>query len=502
MRDKIRNCLRAGFAGLYVVTPEEVRAEADLKAVADELGYTVLSWTVTAGLLNTRTGAVDSITDPVEAVAAVGDLPERSVVVLKDGHLFLGDAGQAANPVIVRALKDSIRAARCSAKAVVILACRLVLPPELEKEFAVIEVGLPDRAALKVIATNIAKSAGLTLEPSAVDAAAESARGLTTTEAEDIMALAVVTSGGPDPVLIAREKARTVKKNGILEIIEPAETAADVGGLDGLKGWLLKRRNAFTPEASAFGLPPPRGVLILGIPGTGKSLTAKAAASILERPILRLDAGRLFAGLVGESEANLRRAIQTAEAVAPCILWIDEIEKGFSGSRSSASTDGGTSARVFGGFISWMQEKAAPVFVVATANDVSQLPPELLRKGRFDELFFVDLPDDGDRAQIWRIHIGKRRRDAAGFDVQALVKLSEGFTGAEVEQVVVDALYDAYDAGRDLDTAGVIAAIQRTVPLSVTMSEQVDALRQWARNRARPAAGERRSPKAARRIAA
>jgi SpoVK/Ycf46/Vps4 family AAA+-type ATPase len=215
-----------------------------------------------------------------------------------------------------------------------------------------------------------------------------------------------------------------------------------------------------------------------------------------------LDAGRLFAGLVGESEANLRRATQTAEAVAPCILWIDEIEKGFSGSRSSASTDGGTSARVFGGFISWMQEKAAPVFVVATANDVSQLPPELLRKGRFDELFFVDLPDDDDRSAIWRIHIGKRRRDAAGFDVQALVKLSEGFTGAEIEQVVVDALYDAYDAGRDLDTAGVIAAVQRTVPLSVTMSEQVGALRQWARNRARPAAGERRSPKAARRIAA
>jgi len=411
MKDKLKNYIRAGFAGLFVVTFEEIRAEADLKAVADELGYTLLSWTVTSGILNTDTGAVQNVTDPIEAVTAISDMPEKTILVLKDYHQFLGDSMQPASPLVTRSLKERIREARCSAKTVVILACKLMLPPELEKEFAVIEMDLPDRTALATVARHIAESAGIEIDDVIINAAAEAARGLTTTEAEDTMALSIVTHGTHDPVLIAREKAQTVKKNGILEIIEPKETVDDIGGLENLKSWLQKRRNASSKEAVDFGLPTPKGVLILGIPGTGKSLTAKAASSILERPILKLDAGKLFAGIVGESEANLRRAIQTAEAIAPCILWIDEIEKGMSGSRSSGSTDGGTSARVFGSFISWMQEKVSPVFVVATANDVTQLPPELLRKGRFDELFFVDLPDEEEREAIWRIHIQKRDRD-------------------------------------------------------------------------------------------
>jgi len=351
------------------------------------------------------------------------------------------------------------------------------------------------------MATRLAESADIEVNDQQAEAAAEAARGLTTVEAEDIMALSLVTERTLDPTMIAREKAVAIGRDGILELVEPTETADDVGGLDNLKGWLTKRRNAFGKEAREYGLPNPKGVLILGIPGTGKSLTAKVASSILGRPILRLDAGRLFAGIVGESEANLRRAVRTAEAIAPCILWIDEIEKGMSGARSSGSSDGGTSARVFGSFLSWMQEKTSPVFVIATANDIGQLPPELLRKGRFDELFFVDLPDDNERDAIWRIHINRRGREADTFDIHAFVQLSEGFTGSEIQQAVTDAMFDCFDLGKELDTGSIVRAIDGTVPLSITMAEQIKHLRQWAGNRARRASS-RNSGDGSRRIAA
>ncbi len=487
MHDKLTCYIRAGFAGLYLVTPEEIRAEAELQAAADELGWTLFCWSITSGLINPADGKVTDLPDPVEAVREIENLPEQSLLILKDYHQFLGDATQPASPLVTRTLKETVRRARAGARALIITAPVLQLPPELDKEFTVITADLPDQQQLREVAVNIARSGDIEVSDDMLDRAAEAARGLTVNEAEDIMALSVVSSGGLDPVLIAREKALTVKKNGILEIIDSQVTADSIGGLEALKGWLFKRRHAFTREAAEFGLPVPKGVLILGIPGTGKSLTAKAASSILERPILRLDAGRLFAGIVGESEANLRRAVQTAEAIAPCVLWIDEIEKGMSGSRSSASTDGGTSARVFGSFISWMQEKTSPVFVVATANDISGLPPELLRKGRFDELFFVDLPDETEREAIWRIHIAARGRNPDQLDVNAFVKLSDGFTGSEIEQAVIDALFDCFDAGTELDNNALTGAVDRTVPLSVTMAEQIKALRQWAKQRARAA---------------
>ncbi|MBT7914494.1 AAA family ATPase, partial [Candidatus Bathyarchaeota archaeon] len=331
------------------------------------------------------------------------------------------------------------------------------------------------------------KSAGIELSSALVQSAAEAARGLTATEAEDIFALSVVRTQQLESGLISSEKARAIAKDGILELSESRETLDSIGGLGELKSWTLRRRNAFSPRAREYGLPVPKGVLILGIPGTGKSLCAKASASAFGFPLLKLDAGKLFAGIVGESEANLRRAIQTAEAISPCILWIDEIEKGFSGSKSSGSTDGGTSARVFGSFISWMQEKTAPVFVVATANDISQLPPELLRKGRFDELFFVDLPDEAERRRIWEIHICRRERDPRSFDLQSLSDLSKGFTGSEIEQVVIDALFESFDRDLELTDEALTDAVIRTVPLSTTMAEPIRALRDWAKNRARPA---------------
>ncbi len=487
MKDRITRLVRAGFAGIYLVTSEEARAEIEISRAAGELGYDLYAWSVTEGLVNPASGPVRDIFDPAEAAACLGELPEKSILMLKDYHQFLGDDAQPASPVVTRTLRDEIRRAGAGGRAAVITACRKQLPPEISREFTVLEFELPDTGILEGIARGLCESAGIEAGDDMVAAAAGAARGLTVTEAENTMALSIVACGKPDPGFIASEKARAIGHDGILEITGRTVDPESVGGLDVLKSWLTRRRHAFTREAAEFGLPAPRGVLILGIPGTGKSLTAKAASSILGKPVLRLDAGKLFAGIVGESEANLRRALQTAEAVAPCILWIDEIEKGFSGSGSSNTADGGTSSRVFGSFLSWMQEKNSPVFVVATANDISQLPPELLRRGRFDEIFFVDLPGESARDAIWRIHIGGRGRNPDDFDLEKLVGMTGGFTGSEIEQAVIDALFECFDDGRELDDRALAGAAGNSVPLSVTGRESVESLRKWAASRARPA---------------
>jgi SpoVK/Ycf46/Vps4 family AAA+-type ATPase len=316
----------------------------------------------------------------------------------------------------------------------------------------------------------------------------QSALGLTTTEAENAFALSVVETKGIDHKVIAREKARTLKRNGLVEVVEATTSLDDIGGLSHLKDWLTRRAGAFSDSAKTYGLPAPKGLLIVGIPGTGKSLTAKATAGAFGLPLLRLDMGCVFGGIVGQSEANLRSVIQTAEAIAPCVLWIDEIEKGFSGSKSSGSTDGGTSSRVFGSFLSWMQEKTKAVFVVATANDVSKLPPEFLRKGRFDEMFFVDLPDAMERGKIWEIVIARHGRKPVSFDTETLARACEQFTGAEIEAAFIDAMHEAYADGSEPNTKGILAAIRDTIPLAKLMDARITELRQWAKGRAREAA--------------
>lgn len=392
MRETIINYIRAGYAGIYILSAEEARVEAELKSIATSLKHGLHAWSVTEGMVDTKKGKVTQASEPVEALNAIKDLPDNSIVLLRDFHAFL----EEANPVLVRCLKDVLRLAKTKGKTVIIVGCRQVLPPELEREVVVIEYKLPDKQALGVVLDAICDSGNATkLKGDKRDMVLDAASGLTTTEAENAFALSLVEHDKQVvPEIVAREKGLTVKKNGLLEIITVAETLNDIGGLDVLKDWLLKRRDAFSQRAIEYRLPSPKGLLIIGIAGTGKSLTAKVTANVFGWPLLKLDAGKIFAGLVGQSEGNLRAVIQTAEAIAPCVLWIDEIEKGFSGSRSSNSTDGGTSARVFGSFLSWMQEKKSPVFTIATANDVSQLPPELLRKGRFDEVFFVDLPNE------------------------------------------------------------------------------------------------------------
>ncbi|PSN10691.1 AAA family ATPase, partial [filamentous cyanobacterium CCP5] len=286
--------------------------------------------------------------------------------------------------------------------------------------------------------------------------------------------------------LILEEKRQTMRQTQILDFYPATEQISDIGGLDNLKDWLVRRGQAFSEKARQYGLPHPRGLLLVGIQGTGKSLTAKAIAHHWHLPLLRLDVGRLFAGLVGESESRTRQMIQLAEALAPCVLWIDEIDKAFAG--IGGAGDAGTASRVFGTFITWMAEKTSPVFVMATANRVEKLPSEFLRKGRFDEIFFVDLPNAEERKDIFQIHLQKRRRDIERFDLDQLTKVCDGFSGAEIEQGLISAMYEAFAQGREFTQLDIIAAIRATLPLSKTMSEQVTALRDWARQRARPAA--------------
>lgn len=492
MRGKIINYIRAGYAGLYLVSPEEQRIHAEMTTIAKELKYKLFFWSVVDGLVDVAKGTNNSANDPLEALIAIKDLKEQTIILLQDFHLFLTDP----NPILIRQFKDVLQMAKTKSKTLIILGCRLCLPPELERELTVIEFALPGKDQLAVVLDGIIESAQL---PAFADqereTALDAASGLTTIEAENAFALSVVEAKGIVPAIVAREKAQAVKKNGLLEIIQTRESLDSVGGLDVLKTWLLKRKNAFSKRAIEYGLPTPKGLLIIGIPGTGKSLTAKATAKVFGVPLLKLDAGRIFAGLVGQSESNLRSVIQTAEAIAPCCLWIDEIEKGFAGSKSSGSTDGGTSARVFGSFISWMQEKQSPVFVMATANDVSQLPPEMLRKGRFDELFFVDLPNQAEREAILNIQIAKYGRDPKDFDIVQLARATDGLTGGEIENVFIEALYAAFDDDNEPTDLTVAEVLTEFVPLSKLMAEQITGLRNWAKGRARLATSEQAEQK-------
>ena len=318
----------------------------------------------------------------------------------------------------------------------------------------------------------------------------QAALGLTLGEAENVFARIIVKDqrlSADDVSGVLEQKQQIVRKSGLLEYCEAQEPMTQVGGLAVLKEWLGKRSLAFSDEARAFGLPAPKGILLLGVQGCGKSLCAKAVSGLWELPLLRFDMGRMFGSLVGSSEENVRRAIAVAESVAPVVLWVDEIDKAFAGAQGSGNSDGGTTARVFGTFLTWLSEKRTPVFVVATANDISQLPPELLRKGRFDEIFFVDLPTEEERREVFRIHLERRGRRAGDFDVETLVASSGDLSGAEIEESIVSALYDAFAAREELATKHVLSVLAGTVPLARTMDEQIGRLRAWAAGRARHA---------------
>ena len=495
MKQELDIYIRARYPLLWVVTPEEERALKELEELATEQRKRLLLWSITDGVVNPALpNRVDSTKrDPLALLKAIQEDGDPTIWVLRDFHPFLKD------PTVVRRLREVAFALKTSPKTVILLGPVLHIPTELEKEITVVDFDLPDAQRLDQLLAGIIEAAQgsgkitVELDRRQRGRLVQACLGLTESEAENAIAKAIIQAGnrldGDAVEAVTAEKQQIIRKSGLLEFHASQERLRNVGGLGALKEWLRKRVRAFSDEARAFGLPEPKGILLVGVQGCGKSLVARAVANSWRLPLLRLDVGRLFSSLVGSSEENLRNAIRVAESIAPVVLWVDEIEKGFSGVGSSNVSDAGTAARVFGSFVTWLQEKQAPVFVIATANDVSQLPPELVRKGRFDEIFFVDLPDAQERAEIWRIHLLKRHRDPEDFDLHTLAMASDGLSGAEIEQAVIAGLYEAFDQGRPLQMDDLLNVLQETIPLSTMMQEQIQALREWAHQRARPASG-------------
>lgn len=499
--------LKARFPLLYVESYEEHRVQREIEAAVGQGGLLstarpVFTWSLSRGLVGPDGKADGRTTDALRAIEAAQNHQEPAVFVFHDLHAHLGDAHRPAEPAIVRRLRDVAREFQQGAvpRSLIIVAPVLRIPHELEKDIYLLDFALPGESELRSILDDIiATNSGsdrivIDLTEQDKDRLVKAALGLTESETEGAFARAMAQDGrldASDVNVVVEEKRQTVRKSGVLEFVTADLDLESVGGLENLKAWLGRRNSSWLAEAKEYGVPSPKGVLITGVPGCGKSLTAKAVASAWGLPLLRLDLGKVFAGLVGGSEQNIRSAIRSAEATAPAVLWIDEIEKGFAGV-TGGSGDSGTSSRVFGTFLTWMQEKTSPVFVIATANNVQALPPEFLRKGRFDEIFFVDLPNKRERAEIWTLQMKKHLSRApvhAAFaaDVELVTELVDktlGFSGAEIEQAVISALMDAFAQRRTIAGQDFIEAVARTVPLSVTQSESVGAIREWASARA------------------
>ena len=495
--------IRARYPIIYVVSWEEERVERVLADIARKRNKKLLIWTCTQGIVKPgaepqRGGKIGSgnTSDPLAALDNVLGHVEPAIFLFKDFHPYTDD--QRGNIAIIRRLRDVAHHLRDSYKTIVIVAPLLRIAPELIKDVTLLEFGLPvvddfQRLLARVIDdVKYKPRIRINLDTEGRERLLHAASGLTLKEAENVFAKTLVINGkidADDVQVVFSEKQQIIKKSGLLEYYESKDQFANVAGLDNLKQWLRKRSLAFSEKAAVFGLPAPKGVLLLGVQGCGKSLCAKAASSLWKLPLLRLDIGRMFGSLVGSSEENMRRAVQIAESIAPAILWVDEIDKAFAGAMGSSGSDAGTASRVFGTFLTWLSEKTAPVFVIATANDISHLPPELLRKGRVDEIFFVDLPNDSERTEVFRIHIEKRGRNPESFDLQRLARHSDGFSGAEIEEAIVSGLFDAFGQGAELTTEILLNSLAETVPLSKTMSEELNRLRGWAQGRARPATG-------------
>jgi hypothetical protein len=496
LQTEIETLIRARYPILYIITSEEMRVQEVLVDIAAKRQKKVFEWTCSAGLvpagasIQSQKGRNSATKEPLAALDLVIDQVEPAIFLFKDFHPFL----TRNNPAIIRRLKDIALHLKNSFKTIVLISAVMEIPAELDKEITVLNFPQPSKEDLASLLDRIVadmrefKHIQIDLNEEARERLLQAALGLTLGEAENVFAKILVKDqrlSGEHIDEVFAEKQQIIRKSGLLEYYDAKEDFTCVGGLALLKDWLNKRALAFTGEARAFGLPAPKGILLLGVQGCGKSLCAKAVSRLWKLPLLRFDMGRMFGSLVGSSEENVRRAISVAESIAPAVLWVDEIDKAFSGSQSSGITDGGTTARVFGSFITWLSEKSAPVFVVATANDVSQLPPELLRKGRLDEIFYVDLPSKKEREEIFGIHLHKRNRDAAQFDLGSLAASAEAFSGAEIEESIISALYDAFYARQELTTSHILLALKQTVPLARTMAERITAQRQWANGRAR-----------------
>ena len=499
-QQSLRTYIRAGYPILYVVTPEEDRA---IDLLAEVLREPELAqrqpyiWSISRGLCTLDYKPIDARTaDPEKILPFLQDFPKPGVFVLEDFHFFI-DEKTARAPLVIRQLRDLAAHFKANRKTLILLSPVLKIPPELEKDLTVVDLDMPDEAGLlAVLEDTVAQvkdnpKVSIRLDHGGKETVVKALLGLTRAEAENALAKVLVTMSRLDPEdigLLLAEKEQTIRKSGILEFYSTPEHLGTIGGLDLLKDWLRQRGQAFSEDARAFGLPNPRGLLLVGVLGCGKSLSAKAVAAEWKMPLLKFDLGKVFGPLVGQAEETMRRARRLAESVAPCILWIDEIEKGLAGSKGD-SGDSGVASRVFGDLLTWMEEKKAAVFVIATANATESLPPEFMRKGRFDEIFFIDLPNPAEWAMILAIQLTKHQRDPRDFDLPRHAGQSEGYSGAELEQAVVSALYEAYSEGAStpLTDRHLEKAIVETRPLSESQAEAIGLLRKKAQGRWRPA---------------
>ena len=472
--EELEQKIKASYPFFYLVSHEENRIAATIQQIAKRMDIEFISWTEYSGFSPKLTSST------LDVLKAICQHKNPGLFFLRDFHTRLNDSS------FVRQLKDFRDLLIQQKKTLLICAPVNILPVELEKQFTVTEIPLPTVRELRVLLAQMCSQHHVELDKSILERFARATSGLTAEEAMLIFNRLLqdpkrLEAG--DASLIIEEKRRLVEGEGLLQYYDRQVMLSDIGGLYALKDWLHERDAAFDERAREFGLPEPKGLLLLGVQGCGKSLTAKAVASHWQLPLVQLDLGAAFATSRSPEEA-IRNTTRTLEALSPVVVWIDEIEKAFAGSKGGGDV---SIQRIFGHFITWLQEKQRPVFVVATANGIESLPPELLRKGRFDEIFFVDLPDERERTEILRLHMNKRKLNPDEFPIADLVKQARNFTGAEIEQVVVDALYRAFAEKRTVTAEDLQAVTAMIMPIYNTYEEDIKRLRDWARDRARRA---------------
>ena len=500
----IQSLLRARNPLIWIVTREEARVEGFLAAATAAAGYKPLFWDIAQGVTNLDGKPNTSFRQAEDPVAAFnflraeadkGEKGERQAWIFRDLPAFLdGPVGITPRRVLRNLAKHLPSAAKKSSQAIIILTTEGNVPADLAGHATVIEWPLPDRSEIEQVLQTALDNLSDEIRANALpdgtrDQAINAAVGLTEEEAASCYAKSLVQTKTLDPLIVANEKKRVIARERVLEWHDPIKGGLDaVGGLENLKGWLIARKSAYSPAARDYGLPAPKGAVLVGISGCGKSLTAKAVATAWGVPLLRLDLGALKDKFVGGSEGNLRKALKVIEAMGRCVVWIDEIEKAMQGATGGGSSDGGVSADALGTILSWMQERDGEAFVIATANDVSSLPPELLRKGRFDEIFFVDLPNDTERGSVLKAALRANGRGEIKLDLNAVVDATTDFTGAEIAELVPTALYAGFaDDAREITTNDLLDAASNVVPLSTSSEAKIKALREWGKTNARAA---------------
>lgn len=482
--------LKARYSILYVPTTEEERLEYMIRScVKENASRAIYTWDFIDGYTGNPSDNGFAVRNPLQALEMVEKLtPENpAIIILKDFHLFLNDIS------VARKLKNLTRISRNQSKTIIIIAPEINIPDSLTEFITVLEFKLPYPGEIKRELIRVQESLGYNLPDASLDILVRSCQGLSLERIRKVLSKIIATYKEINIEsldLIFTEKKQIISQTRILEFCTVTETMSDVGGLRNLKDWLKKRSAALSQKAELYGLPAPKGLFLIGVQGTGKSLTAKVIANEWGLPLLRLDVGKLFGGIVGESESKMRQMIQLSEAISPCVLWIDEIDKAFGGLESRG--DSGTTSRVLATFITWLSEKTSSVFVVATANNINVLPPEIIRKGRFDEIFFVGLPNKKERELIFKVHLSKvRPKSWNKFDLDLLSNITNNFSGAEIEEAINEAMHTGFSENREFTIEDLTSSIKSFIPLAYTTPEQISVLEEWANSgRARLASSD------------